>query len=52
MSFQVELVNVPPLWVQQAGDEFEHAKARFLSHEHDDCLELRNEKEDSDESPF
>ncbi|MBM5458941.1 hypothetical protein H8F21_15345 [Pseudomonas sp. P66] len=52
MSYQVELVNVPPLWVQLTGDALEQATARFLSHEHDDSSELRNEKDDSDESPF
>lgn len=52
MSNQVELVSVPPLWRTLSGESFEHAKARFLSHEHEGTLDLKDEKEESDDSPF
>ncbi|SBW84251.1 hypothetical protein PVE_R2G0222 [Pseudomonas veronii 1YdBTEX2] len=52
MSNQVELVSVPPIWRTPSGDSFEQAKARFLSHEHEGTFDLKDEKEESDDSPF
>lgn len=52
MSNHVEIVSGPPLWRQPTGDSFEHAKARFLSHENDEAVDLEKDMDGSDESPF
>jgi hypothetical protein len=52
MSNQVELVSVSPIWRTPSGDKFEQAKARFLSHEHEGTVDLKDEKDESDDSPF
>lgn len=54
MYKETTLLSVPPVWVPPTDNDFEHAKASFLSGEDDGCRfgDQNLDIDESEDSPF